>query len=64
MAETPVSVWQYTAARIEAGIAAAIKARDFPAVVSLMEMLAVRHPRRAEIVYGAMMAVLDGTMRT
>ena len=48
-----------TPAQIEAGIALAIKEHDFPAVVSLLKMLAVRDPRRAEVVYGSMMAVLD-----
>lgn len=49
---------EYTADQIEQGIASAIKAHDFPAVVSLLKMLAVRDPRRAEVVYEAMKAVL------
>ena len=53
------SVHQYTAAQIEEGIAEALKARDFPAVVSLLKMLACRDPFRAEVVYGAMTAFLD-----
>ena len=50
---------EYTATQIEEGIAEALKARDFPAVVSLLKMLACRDPYRAEVVYGAMTAVLD-----
>jgi len=53
-------VRQYAPGEIEAGIADAIRARDFPAVVSLLKMLAVRDPHRAGVVYGAMLAVLDG----
>ena len=49
----------YTAEQITQGIAEAIKARDFPAVVSLLKMLAVRDPRQAEVVYESMMAGLD-----
>ena len=52
-------VSDYTPAQIEEGIANALKARDFPAVVSLLKMLACRDPYRAEVVYGAMTAVLD-----
>jgi hypothetical protein len=40
-------------------IARAIEAKDFPAVVSLLKMLAVRDPRQAEVVYTSMLAVLD-----
>ncbi len=54
-----MSVDEYTATQIEDGIAEAVKARDFPAVVSLLKMLAIRDPHRAEFVYEAMMAVLD-----
>ena len=50
----------YTADQITAGIAEAVKARDFPAVVSLLKMLAFRDPRQAEVVYDSTMAVLDG----
>ncbi len=49
----------YTAEEITKGIANAIEARDFPAAVSLLKMLAVRDPHRAEVVYESMMAVLD-----
>ena len=52
-------VRQYTATQIEEGIANALKARDFPAVVSLLKMLAFRDPYRAQIVYESMTAVLD-----
>jgi len=52
---------RYTAEQITAGIAEAVKARDFPAVVSLLKMLAVRDPRQAEVVYESMLAVLDGS---
>ena len=51
----------YTPEQITAGIAEAVKARDFPAVVSLLKMLAVRDPRQAEVVYESMLAVLDGS---
>jgi len=51
---------EYTAEQITQGIAGAIKARDFPAVVALLKMLAVRDPRQAEVVYESMMAVLNG----
>ena len=50
----------YTAEQITAGIAEAVKVRDFPAVVSLLKMLAVRDPAKAQVVYDSMMAVLDG----
>ena len=52
-------VRQYTADQIEAGIAEAVKARDFPAVVSLLRMLACRDPHRAGVMYEAVTAVLD-----
>jgi len=48
----------YTPDQITAGIAEAVKARDFPAVASLLKMLAVRDPRQAEVVYESMRAVL------
>ena len=50
---------EYTPAQIEEGIANALKARDFPAVVSLLKMLACRDPHRAKVVYESMTAVLD-----
>ena len=50
---------QYTPAQIEEGIANALKARDFPAVVSLLKMLALRDPHRAQVVYDSMTTVLD-----
>ena len=52
-------VRQYTADEICEGIAEALKARDFPAVVSLLKMLACRDPYRAQVVYESMTAVLD-----
>ena len=52
-------VSDYTPAQIEEGIAAALRARDFPAVVSLLKMLACRDPYRAQVVYESMTAVLD-----
>jgi hypothetical protein len=52
-------VQQYTATQIEEGIAEALKARDFPAVISLLKMLAFRDPRRAKVVYESMTTVLD-----
>ena len=52
-------VSDYTPAQIEEGIANALKARDFPAVVSLLKMLACRDPYRAQVVYESMTAVLD-----
>jgi hypothetical protein len=52
----------YSADQITAGIAEAVKARDFPAVVSLLKLLALRDPRQAAVVYESMMAVLDGRM--
>ena len=54
-------VRQYTAGQIETAIAEAVRAHDFPAVVSLLRMLAVADPHRAGVVYGAMLGVLtDG----
>jgi hypothetical protein len=52
-------VRQYTPAQIEEGIAEALKARDFPAVISLLKMLAFRDPHRAQVVYESMTTVLD-----
>ena len=52
-------VSDYTPAQIEEGIAEALKARDFPAVVSLLKMLALRDPHRAKVVYESMTTVLD-----
>ena len=52
-------VSDYTPAQIEEGIANALKARDFPAVVSLLKMLALRDPHRAKVVYESMTTVLD-----
>lgn len=56
----PVSAMNCTPGEIEAGIAEAIRVHDYPAVVSLLKLLAIRDPYRAEVVYGAMLAVLDG----
>ena len=44
---------------VMAGIANAIEARDFEAVITLLKVLAVKDPRQAEVVYGSMMAVLS-----
>ena len=52
-------VSDYTPTQIEEGIAEAVKARDFPAVISLLKMLALRDPHRAEVVYESMTTVLD-----
>ena len=52
-------VSDYTPAQIEEGIANALKARDFPAVVSLLKMLALRDPYRAQVVYDSMTWALD-----
>ena len=49
----------YSAEQITAGIAEAVKAHDFPAVISLLKMLALTDPVQAEIVYTSMLAVLD-----
>ena len=53
---------EYTAEQITAGIAVAVKAHDFPAVVSLLKMLAVRDPRQAQVVHESMLAALEGRM--
>ena len=50
---------EYTTDQITAGIAEAIKAKDFPAVVSLLKMLALKDPHQAEVVYESMLAVLE-----
>jgi hypothetical protein len=49
---------EFTADQIMQGISAAIKARDFEAVVALIKMLAIVDPQQAEIVYESMLAVL------
>lgn len=38
----------YTAEQIEAGISAALKAQDMPAVAGLLQMLAVKSPNDAQ----------------
>ena len=45
--------------QVMTGIANAIKARDFEAVIALLKVLAIKDPHQAEIVYTAMLAVLD-----
>ena len=49
----------WTADQITASIAQAIKARDFPAVVALLKMLALKDPHQAEVVYQSLLAVLE-----
>jgi len=49
-----------TSEEITGAIASAIREHDFAAVSSLLKLLAVRDPHRAGVVYGAMLAVLDG----
>ena len=51
---------KFTSAEICSGIASAVKAHDFPAVISLLKLLAVQDPHQAEVVYESMLAVLDG----
>ena len=41
------------------GIAKAVKAHDFEAVITLLKVLAVKDPHQAEVVYGSMLAVLS-----
>ncbi len=48
-----------TPEEIMQGIAKAITAKDFPAVVALLKLLAVKDPCQAEVVYTSMLAVLD-----
>lgn len=50
----------YTRDQICRGIVEAIKAHDFPAVISLLKMLAVKDPGAAEVVYQSMHAALEG----
>jgi hypothetical protein len=45
--------------QIMGGIAKAVKAHDFEAVNSLLRLLAVKDPEQAEVVYKAMLAVLE-----
>ena len=45
--------------QVTAGIARAIKAHDFEAVVVLLKVLAVKDPHKASVLYGSMMAVLE-----
>ena len=45
---------------ITEAIADAVRAHDFPAVVSLMKMLALRNPDLAQSIYDAMMGAFDG----
>jgi hypothetical protein len=51
-------VAEFTADQIMQGIPAAIKAKDFKAVVALLKMLAMVDPYKAELVYESMLAVL------
>lgn len=44
-------VAEFTAAQIEHAIAMAIKERNFPMVIDLLKLLALKDPERAQIVY-------------
>lgn len=55
---------KFTSDEICSGIASAVKARDFPAVISLLKLLALQDPHQAEVVYQSMLAVLDGRAGT
>lgn len=48
-----------SAADLELGIHAALRAGDMPAVVALMRLLAVQDPRRAELLLGVIQVGLD-----
>jgi hypothetical protein len=50
---------EWTADQITEAIALAIRAHDFKAAVSLIRLLAVRDPRRAEVVFESIGAMLD-----
>ena len=50
---------KFSSGEICAGIASAVKARDFEAVASLLKLLALQDPHQAEIVYQSMLAVLE-----
>ena len=50
---------ELTAAQITEGIAAAIRAHDFEAAISLLRLLAAKDPHGAGVVYESMLAVLD-----
>lgn len=52
---------KFTADEICTGIASAIKAHDFPAVIGLLKLLALQDPHQAEVVYTSLLAVLDGS---
>lgn len=51
---------KFTPDEICQGIASAVKARDFPAVISLLKLLALQDPVQASVVYESMLTVLDG----
>lgn len=55
---------KFTPDEICQGIASAIKAKDFSAVISLLKLLALADPVKAEVVYQSMLAVLDGSVGT
>lgn len=44
-------VAEFTAAQIEHAIATAIKERNFPMVIDLLKLLALKDPERARVVY-------------
>jgi len=48
-----------TPEQVMEGIANAVKARDFEAVITLLKVLAIKDPRQAEVVYESMLAVLS-----
>lgn len=50
---------RYTVAQIEAAIPQAIQEHDFTAVISLMNMLAVRDPQRARALLNGIHAALN-----
>ena len=47
-----------TPEQVMEGIAKAVSAHDFEAVIALLKVLAVKDPRQAEVVYRSMLAVL------
>lgn len=49
------AVSEPTPDQIMTAIASALEARDFPAVVALMKMLAVRDPASAQLIYDVIM---------
>lgn len=61
-AASPVA--EFTAAQIEHAIAMAIKERNFPMVIDLLKLLALKDPERAQAVYDVLvMATRTGGNR-